>query len=184
MPAAHLIKFEDVDSKIIELRSQKVILDSDVATLYGVETREINQAVKNNPDKFPAGYIIELTPKEWEPVKSKFLISPLGGGKVKLPKAFTEKGLYMLATILKSRRATQTTLAIIETYSRIQHLSRNVKELSVEKDEQKKQTILHKSGELIAEILEDDLKVRGSETTIELNFAVLKFKHTIKKEKQ
>ena len=118
-----------------------------------------------------------------EPVRSKFLTSRLGGGKVKLPKAFTEKGLYMLATILKSERATRTTLAIIETYSRIEHLQRNVKDLSVEKDEQKKQTILHKSGELIAEILEDDLKVKGSETTIELNFAVLKFKHTIKKEK-
>lgn len=103
------VKFEDVTSKIIKLRGQQVILDSDVARLYGVETREINQAVKNNPQKFPGGYIFELTPEEWEPVKSKYLTSPLGGGKVKLPKAFTEKGLYMLATILKSPRAVQTT---------------------------------------------------------------------------
>jgi len=152
-------------------------------SLYGVATRGINQAVKNNPDKFPKGYIIELTSKEWEPVKSKFLTSPLWGGKVKLPKAFTEKGLYMLATILKSKRAPQTTLAIIETYARIKHLSMNIKELSVEKDEHNKQTILHKSGELIAEIFGDDMQVKGSETTIELNFAVLKFKHTIKKGK-
>jgi hypothetical protein len=101
-----------------------------------------------------------------------------------IPKAFTEKGLYMLATILKSKRATQTTLSIIETYSRIKHLSRNVKQLSVEHDEQKKHSLLHKSGAMIAELLEDDLKVKGSETTIELNFAVLKFKHTIKKEKK
>jgi hypothetical protein len=183
MSTTSLIKFEDVDSRIIELRHEKVILDSDVATLYGVETREINQAVKNNPDKFPAGYIIELTSREWEPVKSKFLTSPLGGGKVKLPKAFTEKGLYMLATILKGKKASQTTIAIIETYARIKQLSRNIRELSTEHHKQKKEDLLHKSGALIAEILDDDLKVNGTETTIEMNFAVLKFKHTIKKGK-
>lgn len=97
------------------------------------------------------------------------------------PKAFTEKGLYMLATILKSDIATQTTLAIIETYTRIKHLSRNIRELSDERDEQKKQTLMQKSGEIIAEMLEDDLKVTEKEITIELNFAVLKFKQTIKK---
>lgn len=183
MSTTSLIKFEDVDSRIIEVRHEKVILDSDVATLYGVETREINQAVKNNPDKFPGGYIIELTSKEWEPVKSKFLTSPLGGGKVKLPKAFTEKGLYMLATILKGKKASQTTIAIIETYARIKHLSRNIRELSTEHHKHKKEDLLHKSGEIIAEILDDDLKVNGTETTIEMNFAVLKFKHTIKKGK-
>ncbi len=55
---ADLVKFDEVDNKIIELRNQKVILDSDVAALYGTETREINKAVKNNPDKFPEGYIL------------------------------------------------------------------------------------------------------------------------------
>ena len=135
-----IVKFEEVEKKIIDIRGEKTILDSDVAALYSVETREINQAVKNNPEKFPEGYIFELTHKEWEPVKSKFLTSPLGGGKVKLPKAFTEKGLYMLATILKSKRATQTTLAIIETYARIKNLSRNIKELSNVTDKRKKRT--------------------------------------------
>ncbi|MBW8051538.1 MAG: ORF6N domain-containing protein [Cytophagales bacterium] len=117
------VKFENVESKIIELRDEYVILDSDVAALYAVETREINQAVKNNPEKFPEGYVMKLTPKEWEPVKSKFLTSPRGGGKVKLPKAFTEKGLYMLATIIKGKRATQTTLTIIETFARIRNIT-------------------------------------------------------------
>jgi hypothetical protein len=184
MAKANLVLFETVDKKIIELRSQQVILDSDLAQLYGVETREINQAVKNNPDKFPTGYIFELTAKEWEPVKSKFLTSPLGGGKVKLPKAFTEQGLYMLATILKGKRATQTTLAIVETYARIKHLARNIKGLSDTQDEEKKNSLMKNSGQLIAEILEDDLKIDASETSIELNFAVLKFKHTIKKKKK
>ena len=178
---SNIVKFEEVENKIIDLRGEKIILDSDVAALYSVETREINQAVKNNPDKFPEGYIFELTPKEWEPLKSKFLTSPLGGGKVKLPKAFTEKGLYMLATILKSKRATQTTLAIIETFARVKNLSRNIKELSNLTDEQKKKDIMRKSGEIITEIFDDDLSLNETETTIELNFAVLKFKHTIKR---
>lgn len=100
---------------IIELRGQKAILDSDVAKLYGVETKRINEAVKNNPDKFSKGYIFDLEKDEWDALKSKFSTS-IKGGKVKLPTAFTEKGLYMLATILKSSLATQTTIAIIETF--------------------------------------------------------------------
>jgi len=60
----NILKFEEIENKIIELRGQKVILDSDVAEIYGVETRDINKAVKNNPDKFPAGYIIELSMAE------------------------------------------------------------------------------------------------------------------------
>lgn len=183
MKNTDLIKLENVDSKLIELRNQQVIIDSDVAILYGVTTKEVNQAIRNNPDKFPQGYIFSLSKQEkTEVVKNfdhlaKLRFSP------QLPKAFTEKGLYMLATILKSKRATQTTLAIIETYSKIKHLSRNLRELSTEHDKQKKQNMLHKSGKIIAEILEEDLKVNASETTIELNFAVLKFKHTIKKGK-
>ena len=98
-----------------------------------------------------------------------------------LPKAFTEKGLYMLATILKSEKATQTTLSIIETFSKIRELSQTVKELSVLEDKNDQQSLMQRSGELIAEILDEDLQTSESETTIELNFAVLKFKHTIKK---
>ena len=99
-----IIRIEDIESKIFEIRNHKVLLDSDVADLYAVATREINQAVRNNPNKFPKGYILELTQLEWESVKSKFLTSPFGGGKVKLPKAFTEKGLYSLPLYLKARK--------------------------------------------------------------------------------
>jgi hypothetical protein len=120
-----IVTFNTVDQKIIILRNQQVILDSDVALLYNVETKRINEAVKNNPDKFPIGYIIELTDNEWNELKSKFSTS-IKGGKVKLPNAFTEKGLYMLATILKSAIATQTTLAIIEAFSKIKELNRTI----------------------------------------------------------
>ena len=109
-----IVKFENLKNRIIELRGQNVLLDDDVAKIYGVETKRINEAVKNNPDKFPVGYIIELDKTEWDGLKSKFSTSTKGG-KVKLPSAFPEKGLYMLATILKSPKAVQATLAIIET---------------------------------------------------------------------
>ena len=105
-----------VANKIIRIQNQNVILDTDVAELYCVETREINQAVKNNPNKFPSGYVLDLTESEWIPLRSKFLISNKGG-RTYIPKAFTEKGLYMLATIIKSPQAVATTLAIIETFA-------------------------------------------------------------------
>jgi len=117
-----------VEEKLITIRNKQVIIDTDVAQLYGIETKRINEAVKNNPDKFPEDYLIELTKKEWDSLKSKFSTSTKGG-KVKLPTAFTEKGLYMLATILKSRIATKTTLAIIETFAKVRELSHVVSQM-------------------------------------------------------
>jgi len=178
----NIVKIENIQDLIIELRGEKVLIDSDVAKIYGVETKRINEAVKNNMDKFPLDYILELSKDEWDKLKTKISTS-MKGGKVKRPKAFTEKGLYMLATILKSKQAIQTTIMIIETFSKIRELSRTVKELSAVKDDKGQKSLMQRSGELIAEILDDDLETNGTETTIELNFAVLKFKHTVKKKK-
>ena len=175
-----MVIFGNLKELIIEIRGQKVLLDADVAAIYGVETKRINEAVKNNPDKFPDGYIMELDKNEWDSMKSKFSTS-IKGGKVKLPSAFTEKGLYMLATILKSPQATQATISIVETFSKIRELSKNIKELSVVQDKADQKSLMQKSGELIAEVFDDDLQTNDTETSIELNFAVLKFKHTIKK---
>ena len=90
--------------------AERVLLDHDVAQLYGVQTKAINQAVRNNPDKFPQGYILELSKEESTVLRSKFLTLERINGKGKYSKfnykAFTEKGLYMLATILKSPKAT------------------------------------------------------------------------------
>jgi hypothetical protein len=94
-----IVKRKQVEEKSIVIRGQSVILDSDVAALYGVGTKEVNQAVKNNPDKFPQGYIFELDNKELVNLRSKILTANMAKTRV-LPKAFTEKGLYMLATIL------------------------------------------------------------------------------------
>lgn len=142
-----------------------------------------NIAIAGWKDKEQAcGYTIELDKNEWDVLKSKFSTSTRGG-KVKLPSAFTEKGLYMLATIFKSPQATQATISIVETFSKIRELSRNVKELSAIGDKAQQKTLMQRSGELIAEILDDDLQTSDAETTIELNFAVLKFKHTVKKKR-
>lgn len=175
-----IIKMENIQDLIFEIRGIKVILDSDVADLYGVETRDINKAVKNNHDKFPDGYVFELNKVELEGLRWKFSTAKFTKTRV-MPKAFTEKGLYMLATILKSPQATQTTIAIIEAFSKIRELSRNIKELTTVKDKSHQQSLMQRSGEIIAKILDDDLQTTDTETSIEINFAVLKFKHTIKK---
>jgi len=142
-----LINLDDVNTKIITIRNQSVILDSDVAQLYGVQTKEVNQAIKNNPKKFPEGYVFQLKVNEFdeflavceksqsadnqELVKKfdRFLtVNQLGSAKHSQspPKAFTEKGLYMLATILKSPQAIQATIAIVETFAKLKQLSNNI----------------------------------------------------------
>ena len=176
------VNLEKIKNLIVEIRNEQVILDSDVAELYGVVTKRINEAVKNNPEKFPKGYVIELIKPELNILRTKISTAKLSKTRT-LPKAFTEKGLYMLATILKSNIATQTTLAIIETFAKIRQLSNNINDLVEIKDENKKNSLLKKSGEIISEILDDNMKVTDTETTIEINFAVLKFKHLVKKKK-
>jgi len=175
------LKFENVESKILLLRNIQVLLDSDVAELYKVKTRDINKAVKNNPDKFPQGYILELSQQELAGLRWKFSTTKLSKTRV-FPKAFTEKGLYMLATILKSEPATQTTLAIIETFARLKNLTKNIKSLSLTKEEESKKNLLQQSSELMSDLFGEALS--ESETSIELNFAVLKLKHTIKKKNE
>jgi len=178
-----MMKFEKIDKLIIEIRNQKVLLDSDVASIYGVETKRINEAVKNNPDKFPEGYMLFLDKEEWNLLKSKISTSISKGGKVKLPVVFTEKGLYMLATILKSKQATQATITIIETFAKIRELSRSIQLLPKAKTEAEQKSLMQRGGEIMAEILDDGLKAKGSETSFELNFAVMKFKHTVTRKK-
>jgi hypothetical protein len=176
-----IIKYDEVENKIITVRNLKVILDSDLADLYGVETRDINKAVKNNLDKFPYGYVFELTKKEKSEVVENFhhlerlKFSPTS------PKAFTEKGLYMMATILKSVKATQTTIAIIETFAKVKNLSRTIRDLSATENEKNKKSLIQKSSEILSELIDDNLHIEQSETTIELNFALIKVKHTVKR---
>ena len=178
----NIVNFKDVEKVLLELRGQRVILDSDVARLYGVNTMRINEAVRNNPDKFPTGYIIELTKDEKNEVIENFDNPKLKFSPV-LPKAFTEKGLYMLATILKSPMATQTTIAIVETFAKIKELSRTVSRISESDDEQEQKGLIRHGGDILSDLLYQEVPVSDTETSIELNFAVLKLKHTVKRKK-
>ena len=172
-----IIREQEIEACLIELRGQKVLLDRDVAMLYGVETKRVNEAVRNNPDKFPKNYIIELNESEIRHLRSKVRA---------IPKAFTEKGLYMLATVLKSPRATATTLAIIESFAHLRELSRNLNILSTETDEGKQKTLTQRSSELLHELLsvEEMEDTTETESSIELNLYALKMKRTVKKIKK
>lgn len=104
-------KQDQVYEKIIIIHDQKIIIDADVAELYGVETKRVNEAVKNNPEKFSSGYLLEISNREKNKLVENFdRFKKLKHSSVPL-KGFTEKGLYMLATILKSPKAVETTLA-------------------------------------------------------------------------
>ena len=178
---APMVKIED---KLMLVRNQYVLLDRDVAALYGVETRAVNQAVKNNPNKFPRDYIFQLDGAEFESLKSKILISnnPNGrGGVRKLPMAFTEKGLYMLATILKSKVAAEATIEIIETFALVRQLKRDVLALHAEKDKIKQKSIIKRFGEALVDIVMPNEASTETESSIELNFVVAKLKHTVRK---
>ena len=180
---SNIVRFNQVEDKIITVRNQNVILDSDIAFLYGVETREINQAIKNNPNKFPDGYIVQLNKEEWSNLKSKFLISSWGG-KNKLPNVFTKKGCYMLATILKSPQATQTTISIIEAFEKMQEMSMSIVELMKDhENEQKQKALIQKGEELFGDIIGSALDMVDTETSFELNLAAFKIKHTVKRSK-
>lgn len=176
-----IVKIEDIEARIITIRGENVLVDSEVASIYGIATKEVNQAVANNSDKFPNGYVIELTDDEKREVVKNFDHLAKLKFSPHLPKAFTEKGLYMLATIVKGSVATQTTLAIIETFTKIRHLTRTLNQLTEAENEVQQKALMQKSGEIIAEVLTDELTTTDTETTIELNVAFFKVKHTIKK---
>jgi len=182
---SEIIRYEDVADRILTIRNQQVLLSMDVAELYGVETREVNQAVKNNLRKFPEDYVILLGDDEkMELIKNfdkfkKLKHSPSA------PTAFTEKGMYMLATILKSPKATETTIAIVETFAKIRELAKTMNKLPDEEDENKQKALLQRTGEILADVLgNDELGVTDTETTLELNLALVKVKHTVKHNKR
>ena len=101
-----------------------------------------------------------------------------------VPKAFTERGLYMLATILKGPRATATTFAIIESFFKLRTLVRNVNIMATEYDEEKRKSLVQRSGELLNELLTDEGDITETESSIELNLYALKMKRTVKRTKK
>lgn len=182
-----LVKIEDVRNVVFNIRGGEVILASDVAKLYGLETKAINQAVKNNPDKFPEGFVFELTKEEWNLLRSKIFTLEVHPGKGHypkyLPKVFTERGLYMLATILKSPIATQTTLAIINTFAEVRELKRTLLEMhDSDSDEFKKKGMI-RIGEILADMIMPEVQTTETKTSLEFNFFIGKLKHEVTRQR-
>jgi phage regulator Rha-like protein len=106
-----------VSSKILVLRNQKVILDSDLAELYGVPVRQLNQQIKRNTQRFPADFCFAITADEYENLRSQNVISsPTHGGRRYLPNAFTEHGAIMAATVLNSKRAIEMSIFVVRAF--------------------------------------------------------------------
>ena len=187
----NMIKIEEIKELIVELNGQKIIVDKDVAGLYGVETRDINKAVKNNPEKFPNGYMYEVSNQEFEYLRGKFSTAKFAKTRTN-PKVFTEKGLYMLATILKSTKATQATLMIIETFSKIRELSRNINSIMKTTDEDLQKELANKSNKILEEIIEispdvledDEGEIVETTTKFEFSLGFTKVSRSIKKIKK
>lgn len=168
----------NVESRIITIRDKQVIIDRDVAELYGVGTKEINQALRNNPDKFPDGYVILLEKSEKEElVKSFDRFNPLKHSTV-MPHAFTEKGLYMLATILKSPVATQATIAIIETFTNLRVLARKLQAVNANAANGGNPPSQKEQGKILSmmnDVFTDNLPVKMRKWTFGINLGVFKF---------
>ena len=179
------IDINAVKSRMLDVRGQPVLLDRDVAAVYGLETKRILEAVRNNPEKFPADYVITLTANEVEFLRSKISSLETRPGKGHHSKhgykVFTEKGLYMLATILKGEQAVRTTLAIIETYAEVRVMKRELLALHTETDAQKRKSMMRHFGEALTDIVMPDLTTAETESSMEINFLIGKLKHTVRR---
>jgi hypothetical protein len=116
-----VIPDEVVMNKIYFIRGQKVMLDSDLSELYGVETKRLNEQVRRNPDRFPDDFMFQLTKEEFENLKSQIAASSWGGRRT-LPFAFSEHGVLMLSSVLNSEQAIKVNIQIMRIYSRIRQM--------------------------------------------------------------
>lgn len=146
-----LIPQERIEHRIFVIRGQKVMLDRDLAELYGILTKNLNKAVSRNMDRFPADFMFRLTKDELRNLKFHFGTSSWGGSR-KMPRAFTEHGILMLSSVLKSKRAIQVNIAIMRAFVRLKQVLATHKEFAnkLKKLEEK----VGKHNKLIIEIFE------------------------------
>lgn len=129
-----------VVNKIYEIRNQKVMLDSDLAELYGVETKRLNEQIRRNLDRFPEDFMFQLTASEWQSLRSQIATSKIGrGGRTYLPNVFTEHGVLMLSSVLNSQQAISVNIQVVRVFARLRKLLSEHKELNLEIADIKKQ---------------------------------------------
>jgi len=185
-----IVQFQTLENKLIKHKNKLVLLDKDVAELYNIEPKKLRQQLKRNIDKFPEDYAYQLNEKELDIMVSQNVTPSKQSFGGSLPYVFTEKGLYMVATILKSKQALNATFTIIETFSKVKELSRNINSIMKTTDEAVQQALAQKSNRLLeeiidieADILEDDEDGEVVETTtkFEFNLGFAKVSRSIKK---
>lgn len=131
-----IIPIQIIENKIFIIRGQKVMIDSDLAQLYEVETRTVNQAIKRNFDRFPQNFMFQLTNEEWQNLRSQIVISSGNyGGRRYLPYVFTEHGVLMLATVLNSKKAIAVSVQIVNAFVKLREMALSNKDLSKRVDE-------------------------------------------------
>jgi hypothetical protein len=135
------------ESRILFLRQQRVILDSDLAELYGVPVRQLNQQVKRNPERFPADFVFQISRKEQATLRSQIVISSLEwGGRRYLPYAFTEHGATMAATVLNSRQAIEMSVFVVRAFIRLREMLATNRQLAAKIDELENRRQTHDSA--------------------------------------
>jgi len=137
-----IIPDEVVMSKIYQIRNQKVMLDEDLAELYGVETKRLNEQVKRNIDRFPEDFMFSLNEEEFTNLKSQNATSSWGGRR-KLPNVFTEHGVLMLSSVLNSKQAIQVNIQIMRIYTKIREMILAHKDVFLRVEQVEKQMMKH-----------------------------------------
>jgi ORF6N domain len=125
-----IIAIESISKRILHLRGQKVMLSQDLAALYGVPVRALNQAVKRHASRFPSDFVFQLTSEEFQILKSQFVTSSWGGLRRALPYAFTEQGVAMLSSVLNSERAVRVNIAIMRAFVKLRATLETNRELA------------------------------------------------------
>jgi hypothetical protein len=139
------LNFKEVGQRIYFVRSHRVMLDSDLAVLYGVETRVLNQAVRRNLDRFPDDFMFELTREEFDFLISQIVTSKTDprGGRQKIPLVFTEQGVAMLSSVLRSKSAVQVNIAIMRAFVKLREMLETNKDLAKKIDLLERKFIRH-----------------------------------------
>lgn len=188
-----IIKFETIENKLIKYNNQWVLLDKDVATLYEIEPKKLRQQLKRNIDKFPVDYAVQLSETDLDIMVSQNVTPSKQHFGGSLPYVFTEKGLYMVATILKSKKAAEATFTIIETFSKVKELSRNINAIMKTEDTERQKELAQKSNKILEDIIEiepdvlsddEDGEIVETTTKFEFNLGFAKVSRSIKKIKK
>ena len=133
-----LVPMEHIERAIIVVRGEKVMLDKELAEIYGVETKVLNQAVKRNFSRFPTDFMFQLTAEEWESLRSQFVTLKRGEHRKYLPYTFTEHGALMLANVLNSERAAQTSVMVVRAFVKLRQMLASNAELARKLDAMEK----------------------------------------------